>query len=642
MSMFFMIWVAMIVITIVIADQKRLSVLGFFFLSLFFGPLAILIALLSSPGTPKSSPTSGPFTLAEARRYLSELKSQLASIQQKINTLESRIDQLGSSETPAVSPTLESAPDEPSTGSPKAATQTSEGFEQVFGKYWLSRIGVILFVIGIGLFISYTFQYLNAWAKIGIGYLLAAGFFVWGRWLEINEKYTKIAWGILGGAWGLLYLSTYAMHFIPATRVIIHPFIEIILLALVSLAAIYYNLKYNSWIVTAMTFSLAFITAGLGGLNFTSVIYFSLLVACIAYLSFRMRWHFFLVLGIVASYITHACWINSDPFFYPRYMPGLLNPPVYQFQIMFSILLIAWAIYAGVLFVLKQKNESDDQLFLSAQLLNAGFFISLGLFEINKVQRYVNFGINEKFWFLTLIAIVYFGFAYIHSRIKRPRFIVSNVAIAFALIGMAIFIRVPKLSVTFYWILEMLLLFAIGIYYKERIYRVFAALMSIMILVRLFIFDLFSNRIYLLAGIPIHKILLIGFAALCFYGLAIVFDKRIFGRNLPKDEKDLYPMVFPIFGTLLLTFLLREEMANRWLSVGWTSLGTVIFATGFWLKNRAFRLNALCVLCLAALRVIFIDMSGVNTIYKIMAFTVLGALLLGISMIYSKYKINKD
>jgi len=66
-----------------------------------------------------------------------------------------------------------------------------------------------------------------------------------------------------------------------------------------------------------------------------------------------------------------------------------------------------------------------------------------------------------------------------------------------------------------------------------------------------------------------------------------------------------------------------------------------MLSIGFFLKNKVFRLSALCVLSLASLRVIFVDMSGVNTIYKITAFTVLGALLLGISMIYSKYKIKE-
>jgi len=639
--MFSLLWVGSIIATVVIADKKGFNIAGYFFLSLFFGPIAVIIVLLASSRSGVVLKDGGVFTLQDAQKHLLEIKRSIKYLKEKSDLLEAKIGKITGEEPEPVSAGDTPAPIKKAVEKKEAVPASSEGFEQVFGKYWLNRIGVVLFVMGIGLFISYTFQYLNAFAKVGIGYAFSAAFFVWGRALEKNKKYQKIAWGILGGAWGLLYLSTYAMHYIPATKVISSAMLEVMLLAVVSIAAVYYNLKYKSWVVTAMTFILAFITAGLGGMDYSSVVYFSLLVGSVAYLAYRMNWHAFLILGIIGSYFTHFCWVDPKLFFKTSYFGGNLDFRIYQFQIMFGILAISWAIYSAIFFLMKKKTEDERKLLVTGQLINAGLFTFMGLHEIGRVQSRWTLSWDEKFWFLFGLAGVYFLFAYLYKKIKQPKMIVINTTIAFTLVAMAIFLKVPKLSVAFYWILEMAMLFVIGVYYKEKIYRVFAAMMSVFIMLRLFFVDFFSHVRYMVAGISIqHDILIFCFAALCFYALGAVMAQKQFNKGLMKDEQDLYTWSFPILGTVLLSFLFEDEIAARWVSLSWTLLGTVLISAGFMLKNRVFRLNALCVLSIAAVRVITVDMSEVNTIYKIAAFTVLGALLLGISMIYSKYKVK--
>ena len=39
-------WILSIIVTLYIADRKKLGVVGFFFVSLFIGPLAVIIVLL--------------------------------------------------------------------------------------------------------------------------------------------------------------------------------------------------------------------------------------------------------------------------------------------------------------------------------------------------------------------------------------------------------------------------------------------------------------------------------------------------------------------------------------------------------------------------------------------------------------------
>lgn len=76
----------------------------------------------------------------------------------------------------------------------------------------------------------------------------------------------------------MFYLVTYAMHYVPATRVITNPLVELVLLWLVIVCAVQYNLKYRSWIVTAMSYFLGFLTMAIGGLDGSSVFFWAMLI----------------------------------------------------------------------------------------------------------------------------------------------------------------------------------------------------------------------------------------------------------------------------------------------------------------------------------------------------------------------------
>src|SRR3989338_7061852 len=87
------VWIASIIGTLIIADQKKLSMVGYFFLSLFTGPLAVIIVLLLPSKTGNNAinlPAAA--TLEGAQRQLGELKSHLFVLQQKINNLENLLN----------------------------------------------------------------------------------------------------------------------------------------------------------------------------------------------------------------------------------------------------------------------------------------------------------------------------------------------------------------------------------------------------------------------------------------------------------------------------------------------------------------------------------------------------------------------
>lgn len=649
---FFMFWVGMIIATCVVAEQKNLGLGSYFILSLFLGPVALIMAILipsrKAAADNALSDTGNIHSLGEAKQQLSLLKESAQILQKRIADFEESLARLSHEERP------EPLPPEP--------TQTSfdniidvkmpeknrpEVFELVFGKYWLSRIGVVLFVLGVAFFISYAFQYLNAFCKIGVGYALALAFLAGGHYLEKIERYKKVAWGILGGGWGLLYLSTYAMHYIEETRIITNVSLELFCLSVVSLLAVIYNLRYNSWVVTAMTFLLALMTAGLGGINYSTLLYWSLLLGGITYLSYRNQWGEFLLAGILGVYFTYLCWIYPN-IEHQLAQANYLNIPVYRFQLSFGMLTMSWVVFVLALFLQKTSPPREKlSVLVAGQLWNAAAYIGLGLYEIYCVLPYLKTAADIPALFALLLAVMYFIVAFFYRSAGASRLVVVNSAAAFFLLGLAIYLKRPGLSLSFVWLLETMVLFIIGIYYRETTYRLLGWLLSFFVMARLFVVDLYSMDIHFffgLVGLGIkHNILMVGLTAIFFFVFGAYFNRKESAQILPEEERGWYRL-FPIAGTVLLTVLISEEVRSHWLSLSWTLAGVGLLAAGFLLGQRIYRSCALGVLSLTALRVVVLDLGRVNTIYKIIAFIALGAVLVGVSLIYSRFvkRIEKE
>ena len=629
-----LIWILSVIVCVIVVKDKKYNVFSFAILALFLGPVMLIIALLLPVNKPPSTKVFLEINnLQDARYELNNLKNNLLILQGRIHRLE---EKLGIIEKKEIQPTAVMQPPVQLTSEEEA-----ERFEFKFGKYWLNRLGAVIFVLGVAFFISYTFKYLNAYAKLAIGYALGFGFLVAGNYLEKKETYRKIAWGILGAGWGLLYLSTYAMHFIDETRIISHPAIAIWLLGLVSFAAVIYNLKYHSWIASFLTYLLAFITVGLGDIEYSTIIYCALLVASIVFLSYKLEWYKFLLAGIGGSYLTFMFWIN--PQIYSSFLVARHTAlSIYQFQLSFGILFLSWALFSWGLFLIKIEEKEKLRYILGGVLLNAVFFVFLGLNELYKINKQLTLSWDVQFWFLMAAAFVYLFFAYLWRAKEKPQLIVSQVSIAFSALGLAILVKAPNLNVGFFWIAEMMVIFILGIYYKELVYRMLSFVLGIFVAVRLLVVDYASWQRYMVFGWEIkHNVAIFSFAVLCFYAMGALINRKQIQEDLNEEEKRLLNYFFPITATILFTFLLGKEVREKWLSLSWALEGLSILALGFFLKNRVYRLSGLAVLSLSCARLIFIDMAKVETIYKIITFILLGAILLGVSFLYSKFIVKQ-
>jgi hypothetical protein len=97
-------------------------------------------------------------------------------------------------------------------------------------------------------------------------------------------------------------------------------------------------------------------------------------------------------------------------------------------------------------------------------------------------------------------------------------------------------------------------------------------------------------------------------------------------------------MVFSLTASLLLAVLLYFHLSIDFASMGWAIQGFALLALGFALNDRNFRIHGLVLLLVCLLKVTFIDLAGVETLYRILSFIVLGLILLSASFAYTWYR----
>jgi hypothetical protein len=95
---------------------------------------------------------------------------------------------------------------------------------------------------------------------------------------------------------------------------------------------------------------------------------------------------------------------------------------------------------------------------------------------------------------------------------------------------------------------------------------------------------------------------------------------------------------FSIAATLLLIFVLDHEVSGGLLTVAWGLQALACLGIGFPARERMLRLQGLAVFALCILKLFLYDLRNLETIYRILSFTALGIILLGVSWIYTRFR----
>jgi len=118
----------------------------------------------------------------------------------------------------------------------------------------------------------------------------------------------------------------------------------------------------------------------------------------------------------------------------------------------------------------------------------------------------------------------------------------------------------------------------------------------------------------------------------CFYTAQVLSPRG--GEGLEEHARIFYS----VLASLLLAVLLYYEVSGGLLTMAWGVEGLALLAAGFPLRDRLQRLSGLFLFLVCVMKLFFYDLRELGTFNRILSFIVLGAILIAVSWIYTRFR----
>ena len=214
-------------------------------------------------------------------------------------------------------------------------------------------------------------------------------------------------------------------------------------------------------------------------------------------------------------------------------------------------------------------------------------------------------------------------------------------------------------SLTAIWTIYSAVTIVIGVRRNSRAIRVGGLLLLALALAKVFAADI------LYYDAPWRRLLLNqtfgGFALLIAAISLAVFSYSRFAEGDSEERRVLLPVLAALANVLAIIALSVEAFGyyavllkdqglspaaardlrlaqHLSLSVIWTVYGGGLLIAGIWRRSRMLRIMALILLSVTIVKVFLLDMASLDKIYRIISFIVLGAILIGVSYLYQRYR----
>ena len=531
---------------------------------------------------------------------LEKIKEEFARMADRINSLEAALSvtQERAAEARAGVVRQASQPPEKKAPPPKAL---DTDMEMSLGKFWLNKIGIIIFALGIAFLITYTFKYFGPVIKIAFGFTVGAVLFFWGARLEKKEAFKNYGRVLLGGAWAIVYFTTYAMYHFEACRIIDNQLADLFLLGCVALGIIRYSLRYNSEGLTAIALAVGYLTSTLGDISYFTLLSSALLAVITVALVYRLQWVKIILYGIVFTYCAHYFWTIEHIAFSPLISLGMSFKKVY-FLINCGFLTIYWLLFTTAIHCIAPGKDSRTD-----NRLSAANFVNFLLFFFMVYPKFAIFYPHSKYAFVLGLGVGYCALAGIMEALKNRRLSTSNTIIAVSLLTMAVPLKFAALHTSVIWLVELPFLVLMGFVFNRAVLRYLGAALAFVLLCKFVAVDLYlRDTVSVLAGgFSWNKFLsLLGFlsASGCFT-ILLRFKETYSMRPGEEACRNFYSAL----ATLYLAILLWLWVIRPWLTLALFLEGGLILLCGYTLRDRYLRGYSLLTTALAGVRYCFLD-----------------------------------
>ena len=599
------VWLISIMASIFIAQSKNRSGPGWFILSLFFGPVALIILLFLPKFDKDKEVISGQdsgISLRAIRVEFEEIKNEFSDLKNKLNNLETKISIFESGEQKESAAMQRPEDIQPVVKVPEKAEHLpgrKSDIEMDLGKFWLNKIGMIVFSLGVAFLLTYTLTRFGPVAKILFGYLIAVVLFILGLRLERKEKFINYGRVLLGGSWAIVYFTTYAMYHFEASKIIHSQLLDLCLLAVVALGIITHSLRYKSEALTAIALFIGYFTSVLGDVGYFSLISAALLAIVALVMIYKMQWVRFIFLGIVLTYLTHFVWVVKQISF--SVVPvSLLNVENVYFHFDAGFLSIYWALFTVAAHLI--KNKADTSLYKKLAAANFSNFI---LFFFMVYPKFYIFYPEHKFNVVLGFGLGYLVLAAVMELLKKNELFISDIIIAVSLLTFSVPLKFMPYHTTIIWFIELPFLLFVGFVFGRRVYRYLAFALLPVLFLKFMIYDWTLSGKLLIFNLKISWLAFISLIGSISTAVCFALYRHYEGKkDLPYFEK-LAKRIYSGFSVIYITIYIFDMVRPLWLTLGLSLESLLIFVAGALLLDKYIRWYALAVLALAGMRFCF-------------------------------------
>jgi uncharacterized membrane protein len=455
----------------------------------------------------------------------------------------------------------------PTLGERVREQMAGEEWETIVGGNWLNKLGVFVLVIGVALFLGYSFTRVGPAGRAAIGVAVSLAMLAAGFVLERRAHYGIFARGLLGGGWAALYFSTYAMQAVDAAKVISSPLLGAALLMAVATGMILHALRYRSQTVTGLAYFIAFVTLAITPVTALSVVALVPLAASLLYVANRFEWSAMALFGLVATYGT--CASRGDS-----------GAPLWQAQTIFTTY---WLLFEGF-DLLRARRRAEYQRWDRAILpLNALAFVALSYAKWSQAAPGMLYALAAG------IAAAYLASTILRALLRPPSSFTAEtgtlerafsggfegpITLTAILTAAAVFLKLQGVWVHGGLLAEAELLFLAGLLFRQAYPRQLAAALFSVGIGKLLIADIPG-------GGPVkHWTPVTGLAGLLFY----------INRALRIPDK-----AYGYAASGMFALILAFQAPERYLGLSWFAFAALLFAFGWLRRLDDFRIQGYCV-----------------------------------------------
>ncbi len=480
--------------------------------------------------------------------------------------------------------------------------------EYQIGQFWFAKAGIVILMTGIVFFLTFPYKNLPPVIPAIIGSALTFIAFVSAHYCR--KIFNYISGVLYGGGLVLLYFTIMRMHYFGTESLIANVPLEISFLIITVAVEMYLSVRKNSFYLFALSLTLGYVTAVLSNQSYFIFISVFLLSSLSVYIKLKYGWNKIIYYSIILAYAVHLIWFINNPFVTGQ-IQTLTSP---EFNLVFLLMYCFVFALGNIL----RKNEFPENItVIGATILNAVFCYGLlSLITISMVPGSIySYHLAASILFLSLSIIFW-----VREKSKYSTFIFA--ILGYLALSVAIVVE-SKTPGSFLWLCwQSLLVVSTAIWFRSKY-----------IILANFIIYLVIFFAYLALEGKIHIVSLS-------FGIVALLSARIL--NWKKDRLELKTEqmrnAYLLSALFIIPYALYYAMPDGLISVSWIAVAIIYYSLSLILKNKKYRWMALLTLLLTIAYVFIIGFTGSDPTYKIVSFLLLGAVLISVSLIYTKYK----